>query len=208
MRRLMESGKVESVMPKDKPWISETNRKKRLAFCYAHRHWTEAEWGRVIWSDESPFTLRCQSKRRVWKPTAEEFARFAFHGTVKHQKKINVWGCFSRHGVGALYRINGIMDKEMYHQILIHQFVPSSKTLFPNDNFIFQQDNDPKHTSKLVQGYIQRKGWEVFDWPSQSPDINPIENLWYILDRETKDRLCQNEDDLFKTLEKLGKILV
>ena len=52
------------------------------------------------------------------------------------------------------------------------------------------------------EGYIQRKGWEVFDWPSQSPDINPIENLWYILDRETKDRLCQNEDDLFKTLEK------
>ena len=58
------------------------------------------------------------------------------------------------------------------------KYWPSAEALFPNDNFIFQQDNDPKHTSKLVKGYIQRKGgWEVFDWLSQSPDIKAWKNV-------------------------------
>ena len=49
-----------------------------------------------------------------------------------------------------------------YHQILKHQFVPSNP--FPTNKFIFHQDNEPKQTSKLLQAYIQRKGWEIFEW--------------------------------------------
>ena len=87
-----------------------------------------------------------------------------------------VWGCFSWYGVGALYHIKGILKKEKYRQILIHQMRPSARRL-QGDDFVFQHDNDPKHTSHLVKNYLQNQQIEVLPWPPQIPDLNPIENL-------------------------------
>jgi hypothetical protein len=120
---------------------------------------------------------------------------------VKHDKKVMVWGCFSYGGVGRLYRINGIMFKEDYKSILIRQMIPSAQVLFTGIPFIFQQDNDPKHTAKVCQAYLVNKAVNTLDWPAQSPDLNPIENLWSQLDRNLKDRVCNTEDQLFDVLK-------
>mmetsp|Transcript_6823 Transcript_6823/g.6127 ORF Transcript_6823/g.6127 Transcript_6823/m.6127 type:complete len:310 (+) Transcript_6823:140-1069(+) len=202
-RRLEESGEVKLRYSKKKIFVSPVNRKKRLKWCKDHLslNWTTEEWRKVIWSDESPFSLRFKGKKRAFVLTEDQHYPNQFSGTVKHDKKVNVWGCFSYNGVGNLYNIEGIMVKQDYKNILQRQMIPSAQKLFPSGDYIFQEDNDPKHAAKICRQYLSNKGVNRLEWPSQSPDLNPIENLWAILDKKCKMRKPQNENQLFEYLK-------
>jgi hypothetical protein len=144
----------------------------------------------VLWSDESPFVLSFKAKKRVFGgSTTKGTLQTVMMGTVKHDKKINVWGCFCATGVGQLCLIKGIMDQEAYLNILEEPMLQSADLHLGGENWHFQQDNDPKHTAKSVK-----------EWPSQSPNLNPIENLWSLLDRTLCNRKCKSEAELFQAL--------
>ncbi len=67
-----------------------------------------------------------------------------------------IWGAFSSKGVLPLKKIEGIMEQKMYHGILTRNVMPQGTKLM-GKGFIFQQDNDPKHTAKFCQNYLQKK---------------------------------------------------
>ena len=102
--------------------------------------------------------------------------------TVKHgSSSIMLWGCFSSAGTGKLVIIEGMMDGVKYREILEGNLFQSSRDLRLGCRFTFQQDNDPKHTAKATLEWFKGKHLNVLERPSQSPDLNPIENLWYDL---------------------------
>jgi transposase len=200
-RRITESGEFNSYWVINKPFISKKNRAIRVKWCKERLHWTVEQWMRVIWTDESPFVLRYNGRRRVWRRHNERYKPFAMKGTVKHDAKLMVWGCFAGHGVGNLYRVEGILESEQYKQILRTQFKPSAQRLFGGRNYTFQQDNDPKHTSRATRAYMDWLGLDPEEWPSQSPDLNPIENLWSYLDWRLRDRHCGSLEELWAALQ-------
>ena len=67
----------------------------------------------------------------------------------------------------------------------------------------FSEDNDPKHTARITQEWLETNSIEVLDWPSQSPDLNPIEHLWAEVARRLEDlrRDIKNKNDLWEKLQ-------
>lgn len=112
-----------------------------------------------------------------------------------------VWGCFSSKGVGPICRINGVMDQHKYLEIMREVMEPYTDEVMPI-NWIYQQDNDPKHTAKTVKQWFRTNGINVMDWPSCSPDLNPIENLWAIVKRDIAKENFTNLDNLYEGIKK------
>ena len=117
-------------------------------------------------------------------------------------KGVMVWGCFSGiSGLGPLFQINGIMDRSVYRDILEKQRVPFADNNMPL-RWQFQQDNDPKHTSKLIKTWFDINQISLSKWPANSPDLNPIENLWKQLDDVTRLKgTISNADQLYIELK-------
>lgn len=106
----------------------------------------------VIWSDETKIN-RFESDGRSWywsrDPSSEHPNKVK--QTMKHGGgNIMVWGCMTSKGVGPLVKIDGIMRKEQYLQIIRENLPRALRQLeIPQDKVTFQQDGDPKHTAKI-----------------------------------------------------------
>jgi hypothetical protein len=92
-------------------------------------------------------------------------------------------------GVGELAIVEGIMNAKGYVDILRGNLKKSVSKLGIQDSYFFQQVNEPKHTALVTREWLLYNARGLLETPPQSPDINPIENLWSLL--ETKIRKCK-----------------
>ncbi len=90
---------------------------------------------------------------------------------------------------------NSRMNSEVFRAILSAHIQPNASELIGR-RFTVQMDNDPKHTAKATKEFLKGKKWTVMQWPSQSPDLNPIEHAFHLLKTKLKGKCPKNKQEL------------
>lgn len=209
IRRVIRSAGYHGRAARKKFFVSEKNRKLRLAFAKSNINKNSDYWNKVIFADESKFNIFGSDGRiLVWRKPREEFRKQNLVPTVKHGGGgVMVWGCMSSAGVGNLVFIDGIMDQYKYIDILKQNLKSSARKCNLHNDFKFYQDNDPKHTALNVRLWLLYNCPEIIKTPPQSPDLNPIENIWQELESRIRKHTISSKQQLKSVLqEEWGKI--
>ncbi len=116
--------------------------------------------------------------------------------SVKFPQSVMSWGAMSSAGVGPPCFLKFTVNAAIYQDILERFMLPSADKFYGDADFIFQQDLAPAHTAKGTKSWFNDHDVTLLDWPANSPDLNPIENLWSIVKRKMRDTRPNNADDL------------
>ena len=110
-----------------------------------------------------------------------------------------LFGMISAAGAGHLY-LHDKINATIYKEILKKHVVPNLRTAI-NQPAVFMQDNAPCHTAKSVKTFLSEKGVTVMESPAQSPDRNPIQNVWKLLKERAEKQNPRNVKELWTYLK-------
>ncbi|KAK3540298.1 hypothetical protein QTP70_029605 [Hemibagrus guttatus] len=145
------------------PLLKPVHVRARLKFAREHLDDPEEDWENVIWSDETKIELFGKNSTcRVWRRKNAELHPKNTIPTVKHGGgNIMLWGCSSAKGPGRLIRVKERMNGAMYREILSKNLLPSARALKMKRGWVFQHDNDPKHTARAMKEWLRKKHFKL-----------------------------------------------
>ena len=177
-RRLYAVG-FKARRPKRGLILTARHRQGRLNWATRHLRFTRRQWGQVLFSDECKVNVnRLDGRVRVWRARGE---RVADQCVQRYDRwgggSVHIWAGISQFGRTNLVILNGNVNANRYiNDVLQPEVIPYMRQNLRGG--IFQQDNARPHTANLTTNFLGNNNVNVLDWPSLSPDLAPIENIW------------------------------
>ncbi|GET58376.1 IS630 family transposase [Rhizophagus irregularis DAOM 181602=DAOM 197198] len=161
-RQTLYDAGIHSHVAAKKPFVSKKHALARVSWCEKYKEKTIQDWNQVIFSDESSVEIG------------------------NGRKSVMVWGCFAGGIKGPLIFCDENkegdekINSNTYIRILNLHLYPFQHTVceLTGRAAIFQQDNASIHTAKITKNWLKKNKIAIIDWPANSPDLNPIENIW------------------------------
>ena len=203
IRNRLHARGLKARRPYVTPMLTARHIRDRRQWCEQRRHWGNRRWARVMFSDESRFTIHFRDRRsRVWR---RENERYVDPNVQPHDRfgggSVMVWGGITVTGRTALHIVQGRVTGQYYRDNILEPIVvPFARQAGPQ--FVFQDDNARAHRARIVTQYLQQQNITTLPWPALSPDLSPIEHVWDTLGRRRKQRQRQPT-----TVQELGVAL-
>ena len=186
-------------------YLNKRDRKRRLKFAKEHQDWTVEQWASVLFSDEMAVKLFMERhvKDYVWRMVDEEYHPHCInYGRWPQGTGMMFWGVFRKDKIGPGVFFDLKKGETVNSTIYRDQILLGSLQQFWEESFgdiklpIVMEDNAPVHKKVCIPAR-EALGMTVLDWPPNSPDLNPIENIWSYM----KDVLARDYADISSIVE-------
>ena len=192
MRKRLIAMSRKAKRPSKEQLFSGAMKRRRVKWAKKYKDWTENEWKKVLFSDESHFLVQGQYRCYERRSEGEKVTERHINQKVKHPRKQMFLVSFSFNGLGSLYPCSGIINANRYINVVNHKVMRDMQIAFPDDGGdIFQHDLAPCHSAKKVQKVLQENEIKVLEWPGNSLDLKPINNLWDIIKNKLSQKTAQ-----------------
>lgn len=190
---------------KQKITLKAIHKKNRLFFC---EKWlaTSLDWSKVVFSDEKKFSFDGPDN---WCSYTEEVSKINRKKRQQGGGSIMVWGCVLPDGFIYLLQTIGRQKSSNYCDLMENFVAPFLNNKFEGQNYYFQQDNCSIHVSKKSIPRLKNLFPNILEWPSRSPDLNIMENVWkmisdHVYDKKQYDRA----DELWRAVQNAAEYLM
>lgn len=199
VRRRLHRANLHSRRHLSVPTLLPRHRAARLQWALEHREWLLQQWRWVMFTDETRIGLQSDDRRqRVWRePGRQQRLNFYREVAAYEGGTVMFWGGIMHNRRTPLIPIRQNMTSQVYIDNVITPIISPLRNEL-GEHFIFMDDNARPHRAITVQRILEQRHITRLPWPANSPDQNPIENMWDFVSRAVHRRINapQNVDEL------------